>query len=330
MIEAIFERGMGAARRIRRRMASLFETRVNLKNLESAKRSHADDGTAVDAYWRRHTVNSKPFVNAAESLKYLEWRFEQYPLFREFMSLYGEHRGQVVMDYGCGPGNDVVGFLAHSKAAKVIGVDISDTALSLARRRLDLHGFDASRFDLIQTCDTSKAVPLATESVDYIYCEGVLHHTSNPRDILADFGRVLRPGGKACIMVYNRDSVWLHLYTAYEKMILQGEFKGLDIDSAFARNTDGVECPIARCYSGSEFSAICERAEFEVEYVGGYLSLHELGCLKRLARRAVKDDRLAPMHRQFLQLLTYDQQGFPMFEGKHAGVGGVYRLRKAG
>ena len=33
------------------------------------------------AVWTDHTVNSAPFRTRAESAEYLEWRFEEYPLF---------------------------------------------------------------------------------------------------------------------------------------------------------------------------------------------------------------------------------------------------------
>src|SRR5262245_51935468 len=92
--------------------------------------------TAVDDYWTVHTVNSIPFRTATQSLEYLDWRFRDYPLFREMMGLYRPHDDAVVLDYGCGPGNDLVGYLVHSNAKKVIGIDVSMTALRLASHRL--------------------------------------------------------------------------------------------------------------------------------------------------------------------------------------------------
>src|SRR5437016_1773300 len=65
------------------------------------------DRGEVDRYWTAHTVNSTPFLTPKQSLRYLEGRFAEYPLFREFSGLYGAHVGEVVVDYGCGPGNDL-------------------------------------------------------------------------------------------------------------------------------------------------------------------------------------------------------------------------------
>jgi len=284
--------------------------------------------TAVDAYWGEHTVHSEPFKSADESLEYLGWRFEQYPLFREFMQLYGKHDGKIILDYGCGPGNDLVGFLVSSGARKVIGVDISAKALELATERLALHSIDRERFRLIQTSDASTTIPLKNSSVDFIYCEGVLHHVSDPVAILREFFRVLRPESWASIMVYNRNSLWLHLYTAYGKMILQNAFPGLNLDEAFAKSTDGEACPISRCYKPDDFTAICDNTGFQTEFVGGYLSVHELDLMKEVADQALEDDRLAEEHKEFLRELVYDEQGYPKYDGKHAGIGGVYRLYK--
>ena len=73
-------------------------------------------------------------------------------------------------------------------------------------------------------------------------------------------------------MVYNSDSVWVHLYVAYEKMLHDEAYAGFDLDEAFRRLTDGVECPISRHYAPAQMIASCERAGLSARYVGGYLS----------------------------------------------------------
>lgn len=284
------------------------------------------NSTPVDSYWGEHTVNSTPFKTKQASLDYIEWRFQEYPMFRELMGLWGDHNDQIVLDYGCGPGNDLAGFLVYSHAKKVIGIDVSEKALMLASQRLSLHNVDPQRVELIKLSDAEPQIPLEENSVDYIYCEGVLHHTSYPEKILSEFRRILKPSGTAGIMVYNYNSIWLHLYTAYEKMIIQNAFLGLTLLEAFARNTDGVECPISRCYRPEEFTGICTDGGFRNEYLGGYLSKFELTLLPKLAPQALEDKRLSQEHKDFLRALTYDTNGYPLFQGKYAGIGGVYLL----
>jgi ubiquinone/menaquinone biosynthesis C-methylase UbiE len=291
---------------------------------------HSSNGarTSVDQYWTEHTVAAKKFGSTKDSVAFLEWRFDQYPLFREFSGLWGEHDGEVILDYGCGPGNDVTGFALYTGAQRIIGYDVSPRALDLARDRLALHRIDPERVELIEGSDSSVAIPLDDESVDFFQSQGVIHHTSDPDGILSELHRVLRPGGRGVIMVYNRQSLWFHLYTAYEKMIVEGAFEGLHVHEAFRRNTDGPECPVSRSYVPAEFVAMCERAGFGAEFVGGYVSTNELRALDQSWARAISDPRLAEPHRAFLRSVTFDVAGRPMSGGVHAGIGGTYRLSK--
>lgn len=284
--------------------------------------------TTVDRYWTRHTVRAKQFRSRRASERNLVWRFAQYPLFREFSGLWGNHDDEVILDYGCGPGNDLTGFAINTGARRIIGFDVSQTALDIAGRRLELHGVDHSRVELLRGADDDPTIPLEGESVDHVNCQGVLHHTSAPEAILAEFARVARPGATATIMVYNRASVWFHLYVAYERMIVEDAFPGADIHEAFRRSTDGPGCPISRSYPPGEFAGLCRAAGFDVDYVGGYLSRHELDALDRVWARSITDARLGSGHRDFLRALTFDRAGRPMHAGLHAGIGGTYRLRR--
>jgi hypothetical protein len=74
---------------------------------------------------------------------------------------------------------------------------------------------------------------------------------------------------------------------------------------------------------------MCEQAGFRAEYAGGYLSRHELERLKAVGAEAMADERLGDEHRDFLRGLGTDDRGYPMHQGAHAGIGGVYKLRKA-
>jgi ubiquinone/menaquinone biosynthesis C-methylase UbiE len=290
--------------------------------------------TPVEAYWGEHTVGFLPvaagseFKNTHESKRHIAWRFKAYPLFGRFMQLYGDYHDKVILDYGCGPGSDLVGFLLYSNPRKVVGIDVSLKALEMAERRLELHGVNADRIELINIPESLCRIPLLSDSVDLLHCCGVLQHASNPVAMLREFFRVLKPGSHANIMAYNRDSVWTHLYVAYVLQILEGRFSAMSVNEAFSRSTDGPGCPISACYEPGEFASMCETAGFAVQYLGGYFSVLELDLLRRHANSAMKDSRLHDEHRKFISSLVRDESGYPLYRGKHAGVGGVYRLRK--
>jgi ubiquinone/menaquinone biosynthesis C-methylase UbiE len=285
--------------------------------------------TDVTSFWTGHTVNSRPFISARQSARYLQWRFRQYPRFRELSGLYGQHDGQTVLDYGCGPGNDVVGFTLHTGAARIVGADVSPAALALAAQRLSLHPQAAGRVELVQLAEEDPTLPLEDASVDFLSSQGVIHHTSDPEAVLRELARVTRPGAAASIMVYNRDSTWFHLATAYELQIVQGRWADEPIDEAFRHNTDGPDCPISRAWAPATFVAMCEAAGFEATFLGGYPSRMELDANRRLLGRALTDERLDEQHRAFLRDVTFDADGLPVRHGVLSGIGGTYRLRRA-
>ena len=222
--------------------------------------------TIVDNYWGEHTVYSDEFESAYQSRKYLEWRAKEYPKFIELMELYGDHEGETILDYGCGPANDSVGFALWSNAKKIIGIDVSSKALKIAQHRLWLHRLSPERIRLIKSSDSSYKIPLKDESVNYIYSEGVIHHTSNQSGILKEFYRILQHGGVTAIMVYNYDSVWVHLYVAYLQMIKEKAYPdNFTVRQVFTKTSDGPNCPIADCYKPAEFEKMGRDAGFKTE-----------------------------------------------------------------
>jgi len=272
-------------------------------------------------------VRTDRFLSAWESSEYLEWRFAEYPQFREFMDLWGNHSGEVVLDYGCGPGNDTTGFAIYSGAQRVIGVDVSARALEVARDRLARHRVDPTRVSLIRVGEAEPSIPLDTASVDYVHSAGVIHHTTSPDAVLAELARVLRVGGTARIMVYNGDSVWRHMYVVWTRMV-NGDLSELTPREAFRVCAD-CGAPESRYYEHHEFEAMCRAAGFEASYLGGYPSLHgELDVTMSEIETARQDDRLPAESREFLERLTIDSSGYPMVDGYLAGLGGCYRLTR--
>ena len=201
------------------------------------------DGKGVADYWTRVNVTQHhTFASAQESLEYFHWRNDQYYPYIDYLPVNGQD-GKVVLDYGCGPGHDLVGFAVYSKPKRLIGMDVSSSSLAEATARLALHGAKA---EMVLLDPTAATLPLETASVDLVHSSGVIHHTPDPLQILRELRRVLKPDGSAQVMVYNYDSIWLHLFVGYTTQIVEGRYADSDIRSAFARTTDGEECPISR------------------------------------------------------------------------------------
>ena len=112
-------------------------------------------------------------------------------------------RGREVLEVGVGLGSDLTRFARAG--AIVTGVDLTERAIENVRRRLAMEGLQAQ----LQVADAER-LPFADESFDVVYSWGVLHHTPRPEFAMAEVQRVLRPGGRLCVMVYARRS-WVAL-----------------------------------------------------------------------------------------------------------------------
>lgn len=287
-------------------------------------RAAAATAEVVENYWTEHNVTlHRSFASAEESLADFRWRNAQYFDYIEHMPV-SQADGLSVLDFGCGPGYDLVGFATQSKPARLIGVDVSSASLAEARARLALHGADPQ---LLHHDVTIEPLPLADESIDIAHSSGVLHHMPNMEPALAELRRVLKPGGRAQFMVYHADSLWLHLYVAYERRIVQALDADLDLASAFQKSTDGPTCPVSRCYTQQEFVDLVTRHGFVFERFGVAVSAWEMSLLpERYA--AIMDPALPEQSRDFLANLTFDERGLPVTRpGVLAGIDGCYRFR---
>jgi ubiquinone/menaquinone biosynthesis C-methylase UbiE len=276
-------------------------------------------------YWTEHNVTSHhEFFTVEESLDFFHWRNDQYFNYIELMPVSG-FDGKSVLDYGCGPGHDLIGFGTYSSCKSLVGVDVSSSSVTQTRARLALHGIQAETV-LLERGFIS--LPFADATFDHIHSSGVLHHTQDPVAILTELNRVLKPGGSMNVMVYNYNSLWTHLYVAYQRSIVEGLYPGKNLRDQFTHSTDGENCPISNCYRPDEWEVLCESAGFNAKFIGAAISMHEASLLP-LRFAAIQDRRLPAECRNFLLKLKFDDRGYPLFNGHYAGVDACYRLAKA-
>ena len=186
-------------------------------------------------------------------------------------------RGLKVLEIGCGLGTDGAQFA--EAGADYTGVDLTEAAVELARKRFELFGIPGK----FQTADAEQ-LQFADESFDLVYSHGVLHHTPETAKAIQEIHRVLRPGGRAVVMLYHRDSYnyrvnismlrragahllkWnsgikvAHLITGepleslreHADLLRTEKESYLSPDEFLSQNTDGAGNPLARVYSRSE------------------------------------------------------------------------------
>lgn len=109
-----------------------------------------------------------------------------------------------VVDVGCGTGQ-LACFLAL-RPRTVLGVDFSENSLARAQQLKERLGLDNVRFAPADVLD----LPLPDASYDYVFCNGVLHHTPDPKRGFAHLVRVAKPGGYVTVGLSNRYGRLVH------------------------------------------------------------------------------------------------------------------------
>lgn len=143
-----------------------------------------------------------------ERLRVSEWNLRRYlnppastpfPLEYAF-HLIGDVAGRTVLDYGCGNGENTLPLV--TRGARVIGVDVSNDLLRLARQRLLLHGaLEGATF----LAGSAHDLPLPDDSVDVVLGIAILHHL-DLKLAAREVHRVLKPGGVAVFQEPVRNS----------------------------------------------------------------------------------------------------------------------------
>ncbi len=156
-----------------------------------------------------HPVGSRGFFDDLD-----QYHFEKLHHLLALVPFDGA-RGQTVLEVGCGAGVDLARFAKGG--AIVTGVDLSPSAIALARTNFDQQGLRGT-FDVAD----GEQLPFADDSFDLVFAHGVVQYTARPQQLVNECRRVVKPGGQAIFQVYNRVS-WLNALSKLMKVNLEHE-----------------------------------------------------------------------------------------------------------
>jgi len=193
----------------------------------------------------RHTLD---WFLEAEAYRYGEYA----PWMHETME-FGRHQGERVLEIGGGMGTDLAQFARHG--ALVTDLDLSSGHLALARESFGLRGLNGE-FVL----HDAERLPFEDNTFDVVYSNGVIHHTPNTASVVQEIRRVLKPGGKAIVMVYAENSLhyWRNLVWAIgiKEAQLQHHSMGEIMSSAVERSDNAAARPLVKVYTKPRLQAL--------------------------------------------------------------------------
>ena len=234
----------------------------------------------VRAFWQAHPCGTK-FSDAEMGTREFFERVEAHRYTKEWhipeAANFAAARGLRVLEIGCGLGTDGAQFALAG--ANYTGIDLTEASVELARKKFQLSGLPGE----FQVADAEK-LDFADDSFDLIYSHGVLHHTPDTEKSVREIHRVLKPGGRAVVMLYHRGSynyrIGIRVLRRAGARLLKSE-SGIKIvnrltgepmeslrdharllkasangqvasDEFLSQSTDGAGNPLARVYSRRE------------------------------------------------------------------------------
>lgn len=188
----------------------------------------------VRKYWNQHIhdleITTHPVGTRGFFADLDQYHFEKLHHLVRLVD-FNAYRGKRVLEVGCGAGTDLVRFAKGG--AIVTGVDLSSSAIALARENFAQQGLSAD----LREADGER-LPFADGSFDLVYAHGVIQYTPDTERIVEECRRVLTPGGEAVFQAYNRVS-WLNALSKLMKVPLEHE-----------------GAPVLKKFSAAEFRAL--------------------------------------------------------------------------
>ena len=230
----------------------------------------------VEDFWSNNPCGSWSAMDTGDRIKYFSdieaYRYGLIPSIIE-MGCFDQFRDKKVLEIGCGVGTDGRRFAKNGAIYTGINIDKGSTDLATENFKLfQLNG------NIIQM--NAEAMTFGSETFDHIYSCGVIFASPSPENIVKGMYRVLKKGGTATVMLYNRTSINYYfeimflrkifrqfLRPKYSPMLIS-KLTGLDryklerhrelLKKKFTKeewisvNTDGPDHPLSRVYNRRE------------------------------------------------------------------------------
>ncbi|XDG01050.1 hypothetical protein ABKA04_000665 [Annulohypoxylon sp. FPYF3050] len=150
-------------------------------------------GTRHFGYWEHDTYWPFPF---SKGLRNMEDKLA------EALAL---PAGSQVLDAGCGVGH-VALRMAKAHGLRIQGIDVVDHHVAKAQRNIQSSGLPEGTVK-VRKMDYHHLEPFADQSFDGVYTMETFVHATEPEVVLANFRRILRPGGRLVMFEYDHNTL---------------------------------------------------------------------------------------------------------------------------
>ncbi|HVG40794.1 MAG TPA: class I SAM-dependent methyltransferase [Chitinophagaceae bacterium] len=165
----------------------------------------------IKKFWNENPVGTN-FINDKVGKQFfldydaIRYRMEGHIL-EEINSISWKHKK--VLEIGLGQGSDSMQIVLNGGIYS--GIDITEESIHRLKERFAI--FNLPYSDLLLA--DARKIPFEDGTFDIVFTHGVIHHSPHMAQIINEVHRVLKPGGKAVMMVYHKSSVnyWMNIFT---------------------------------------------------------------------------------------------------------------------
>jgi len=193
-----------------------------------------------DIFSKLYSPEQKEFYIEVDRHRY---RYDPYivPLIDSFAK-----KGERVLEIGCGLGTDSRLIAGHG--SYIVSLDLSPNNVALTLKGMELLGQEGRGL----SSDAEK-LPFKDESFNVVYSFGVLHHTPRTQEAIHEIFRVLKPGGKAVVMLYHKGYAYYLLLLRYGWGLFWRRFSKEGLMSKYDST------PLSKLYSKKEVNVLFSR-----------------------------------------------------------------------
>jgi ubiquinone/menaquinone biosynthesis C-methylase UbiE len=135
----------------------------------------------------------------------------------------GDIRGKLLLDLGCGAGENSVYFA--KQGARCVATDYSPGMVEIALQLAAANGVEIEG----RTAN-AMALDFPDNTFDLVYASNLLHHIPDPKIALKEMHRVLKPGGKACFWDPLKHNPVINVYRRMASEVRTDDEMPLDIN----------------------------------------------------------------------------------------------------
>ena len=201
-----------------------------------------DEKQLVHDFWNAASCGEDLYLDSRDAAGYESQARTRYALepYIESFADFGSSGGKRVLEIGVGLGADHQRFA--QAGADLFGIDLTERAVEHTRRRLAASGLTST----ISVGDAER-LDFSDNFFDRVYSWGVLHHSPDTAKAVSEVHRVLKPGGRARIMIYHKWSmVGFMLWARYGLLRLR---PWMSLQAVYAKY---LESPGTKAYSVGE------------------------------------------------------------------------------